>query len=503
MVYNIIKFLIVLTLALNANATYLDSVDVTNGGSAINNTNPLGVRLSDGTSYISTLPVTLTGSTNGLALDSSLITLNGKDFATQTTLALIKAKTDNIDVALSTRTKPSDTQNIIGTVTANVGTSGGLALESGHLASIDSSTSSISTQLSGSISTSRTWTLSASNDSTRANIYDGAGNALTSLDDGNGGRALEVAQGATNFIFSTVNSSTSQLAAGATFSGTIESVTNQQSASVLLTTDQNGVLTFTEYINSSGTRVSRTSTYSIVAGTPFSRSFVINGNYFKVSFTNNGASTTTTFNLNTAYGTIPSATALGNGQVSLDEVNGTAFSLGQKTTSASLPVVLALPENTYSATFNGAVTATTPTDVFTITGVANKKIKIKYIYIDGEQTTSATIRANVIRRSSANTGGSSTTLTSVAYDQTSGASSAVVRAYTTNPTLGTTVGTVSSKLLRINTAGSTPTPVEFFNENTLIGDNTLNSASEVLSVNLGSTTITGDTMTFTIVWTEQ
>ncbi len=36
--------------------------------------------------------------------------------ATQTTLAQIKAKTDNIDVALSTRTKPADTQTVAGTV---------------------------------------------------------------------------------------------------------------------------------------------------------------------------------------------------------------------------------------------------------------------------------------------------------------------------------------------------------------------------------------------------
>lgn len=43
----------------------------------------------------------------------NLATIAGKDFATQTTLALIKAKTDNIDVALSTRTKPADQQHVI------------------------------------------------------------------------------------------------------------------------------------------------------------------------------------------------------------------------------------------------------------------------------------------------------------------------------------------------------------------------------------------------------
>jgi len=78
------------------------------------------------------------GTTAGLALDASLITLNAKDFATQTTLALIKAKTDNLDVLLSTRTKPGDTQPIsavslplpTGAATAALQTTGNASLAS-------------------------------------------------------------------------------------------------------------------------------------------------------------------------------------------------------------------------------------------------------------------------------------------------------------------------------------------------------------------------------------
>lgn len=53
--------------------------------------------------------------TSLLALESggNLASLVAKDFATQTTLALIKAKTDNLDVLLSTRTKPADSQHVI------------------------------------------------------------------------------------------------------------------------------------------------------------------------------------------------------------------------------------------------------------------------------------------------------------------------------------------------------------------------------------------------------
>lgn len=47
----------------------------------------------------------------GIKTDTA--TISAKDFATQTTLALIKAKTDNLDVLLSTRTKPADAQHVI------------------------------------------------------------------------------------------------------------------------------------------------------------------------------------------------------------------------------------------------------------------------------------------------------------------------------------------------------------------------------------------------------
>jgi uncharacterized membrane protein (DUF2068 family) len=61
---------------------------------------------------VATLPLP-----SGAALEAggNLATIAGKDFATQTTLALIKAKTDNLDVLLSTRTKPADAQSVVGT----------------------------------------------------------------------------------------------------------------------------------------------------------------------------------------------------------------------------------------------------------------------------------------------------------------------------------------------------------------------------------------------------
>lgn len=65
------------------------------------------------TSFIANAGTNLNTSLLALESGGNLAALVAKDYATQTTLALIKAKTDNIDVLLSTRTKPADAQHTI------------------------------------------------------------------------------------------------------------------------------------------------------------------------------------------------------------------------------------------------------------------------------------------------------------------------------------------------------------------------------------------------------
>lgn len=171
--------------------------------------------------------------------------------------------------------------------------------------------------------------------------YDATGAAINSLSSGAGQNGLMMAMGATNFVASTNNSTTAQLSAAATFTGVIESIFNQQDISVLCTTDQNGTLTLKQYIDAGGTSLISSWAFTITAGVPFSRSFVGNGNYFNLTFLNSGASATTTLNINAAYGTLSSATNLGNAPVSLNEVGGTALVLGQAAMASSLPVAFA------------------------------------------------------------------------------------------------------------------------------------------------------------------
>ena len=179
-------------------------------------------------------------------------------------------------------------------------------------------------------------------------VYDD-GFYVGNLASGTGVPGQMVAAGATEFYFSTVNSSTAQLAASATFTGGIESVVNAQALSVLLTSDQPGTLTLKQFIDAGGTRVISSWAFAVVAGVPYSRGFVANGNYFQLTFQNTGGSTTTTLNINTAFGTLPASTNLGYSPIALNEVGGTAFGLGQQANAASLPVVLSTLQESYLA----------------------------------------------------------------------------------------------------------------------------------------------------------
>lgn len=132
----------------------------------------------------------------------------------------------------------------------------------------------------------------------------GAQNTATSVTDTT---PLPTSHNATIFRFSTNNTSTAQLTAGATFTGVIETALDQPSISLLLTSDQPTTLTVRQFIDLAGTRAVPDVVFYVAASTGFSRSFTLNGNYVQVLAQNTGASTTTTFNLNTAYGDLAGA----------------------------------------------------------------------------------------------------------------------------------------------------------------------------------------------------
>lgn len=343
-----------------------------------------------------------------------------------------------------------------------------------------------------------------SDGSAKAQILDGSGNTIASLDDGNGTKAIEVAQSATGFVLSSGNSSTAQLAASATFTGTIATVINQQDISLLVTSDQPGTLTVKQYIDAAGTRLSQSIAYAVAAGVGFSRSAVLNGNYAQVLFQNTGASTTTTLNINTYFGTIEASTQLNNKPVSLQEINGTAFSLGQQVSSLSLPVVLAAPL-AYAASAVGLVSVALATDIFTITGSATKTIKITRIELSGTTTAGSGLGVNVslTKHSTANSGGVSSTLSLVPMDSSNASATATVLSYTSNPTVGTVVGTIRANRYSFVATGAESNSLIWDFSSRTAQPPVLRGTSQQLAINLNSTTVVGSVINISVEFTEE
>lgn len=152
--------------------------------------------------------------------------------------------------------------------------------------------------------------------------------------------------------------------------------------------------------------------------------------------------------------------------VNLTRVGGTAITEGQKVMASSLPVVIASDQSsvpitltanskaTYSATVTGLVAVATPTDIFTITGSGTKTVRILRVSWSVTASLGTVFDLVLLKRSTANSAGTSTTRTSVPHDSINAAATATVRAYTANPTLGILAGNIDS----VKTIATTASP---------------------------------------------
>lgn len=162
-------------------------------------------------------------------------------------------------------------------------------------------------------------------------------------------------------------------------------------------------------------------------------------------------------------------------------------------------------KTTYSAAINALASAATATDIFTIKGSGTKTIRVLRIEISSTQTLAATANVLLIKRSAANTGGTSTTPTGVPHDSGNAAATAVVNAYTANPSgLGAAVGTVRTIRIDVPATGSLgSTPIQW-NFGDLPGQCiVLRGTAELLAVNLNSVTLGGGTFDISVMWTEE
>lgn len=158
---------------------------------------------------------------------------------------------------------------------------------------------------------------------------------------------------------------------------------------------------------------------------------------------------------------------------------------------------------TYSAAVAALAPASSATDIFTITGSSTKTVRIMSISITGTQTTAAQRDIILLRRSTANSGGTSSVVAITSHDPQSAPATAVVRSYTANPTLGTLVGRVRARKLLVSTTSGTSGEfaVDFGTRPSQAM--VLRGEGQVFAVNLNGITSTGGSFNISVEWTEE
>lgn len=158
---------------------------------------------------------------------------------------------------------------------------------------------------------------------------------------------------------------------------------------------------------------------------------------------------------------------------------------------------------------NGVVMAASATDFWCIQGSASKTVFVTSIIVTGQSSGSAiTARINLVIRSTANTGGTSTTLTAGPLDSGNAGATATVLSYTANPTLGNLVGVVKGyvSVTEGTATNIIPGPILGFSEQwgTARGVQplTLRGTAQEACLNLGASSVLTNFMV-SVEWYEQ
>lgn len=163
-------------------------------------------------------------------------------------------------------------------------------------------------------------------------------------------------------------------------------------------------------------------------------------------------------------------------------------------------------KQSFSASISGLIAAAGATDILAIVGVSNRAITINRIMISGTASAAAAIPISIIKRSTPDTGGASTLLTGVAMDSRDPAApQAVISAYTANPALGVSLGSIAAaRMILSSTSASVGiNPTVFDWERMYKKLPALVGAGESLCLSYGGATAAGNTLDISVEWTEE
>lgn len=164
-----------------------------------------------------------------------------------------------------------------------------------------------------------------------------------------------------------------------------------------------------------------------------------------------------------------------------------------------------LPETdltTYAANKVGLASVASATDIAILPGNATNTVLVTRVQVTCTQTTAGIIDLQLIKRSTADTLGTSSAMTIVPLDSNDAAAVSAPLTYTANPTVGTAVGNVDSAKLGCMAPG-TATPSDIYIWKPGMGQSVaLRGTTQQLAVNLNGVTVTGSSFNITFQWIE-
>ena len=166
---------------------------------------------------------------------------------------------------------------------------------------------------------------------------------------------------------------------------------------------------------------------------------------------------------------------------------------------SSVVVVPGTKVKSYHASSSFAASSTTDNAV--LPGNATNKVLVTGIYVSCTQTTAGTVPLVIIKRSAADTSGTSATMTAVKDDSNYAAAVSAPLSYTgTGPSVGTAVGNLDNYQLGCMPT-TTTSPNDLYVFIGLIKPIVLRSTAEQVAVNVGGA-VSGGTLTVTFTWME-
>lgn len=170
---------------------------------------------------------------------------------------------------------------------------------------------------------------------------------------------------------------------------------------------------------------------------------------------------------------------------------------------------LAYDNSTMKQTFSSTqrfVPAAAATDICTLVGSATKQIRLRRILFNMLASAIQSDPVAIVKRSTANSGGTSASNNgNVPYDSSNAAATAVFRIYTANPTTGTAVGLLADPYVTTGnlTTGGPPAGITEFKFGELGQAIVLRGVAQSVSVNLNALTYLTPEASCTFEWTEE